>query len=400
MGLRDEGPAFAFDFALNSSSRQSEAEPALSAANGRDPYGCINRQLDVALYASHPHLISSEQKMPLSPRSKALRTLAFIAALSAATAFAQTPAQPPAQKPQPAPQVIPPDAQQQAPTPDQLANVPTIKARVNEVNLIFTVSDKHGNFIRNLQQSDFSLLDDRKPPAEVRQFTQQTNLPLRVGLIIDASSSIRTRFKFEQDAASDFISQVLRPQTDKAFVSGFEQHVHLLHDFTNDTDALSGAIHKLQPAGGTALFDAIYTACHDQLLPIKAEGALRKAIVVISDGDDNMSRAYQDDAVKMCQRAETIVYAVSTNTGPDRDRGDNVLEAMAIATGGRAFYPQRIEDMPNDFHSIEEELRSQYSLVYVPADFKADGSFRPIYLTTADRKYQVRCRKGYFTPSE
>lgn len=306
--------------------------------------------------------------------------------------------QPPPQTQQQQPQQ--PGAQQAAPTPEQLATVPTIKARVNEVDLIFTVIDKHGNFIKNLQQSDFALLDDRKPPQQVRQFSQQTNLPLRIGLIIDASSSIRLRFKFEQDAASDFISQVLRPQTDKAFVSGFEQKTHLLHDFTNDSDALGTAIHKLQPAGGTALFDAIYTACRDQLLPVRAEGALRKAIVVISDGDDNMSRVYQEDAVKMCQRAETIVYAISTNTGPDRDRGDDILQSMALATGGRAFYPKRIEDMPNDFHSIEEELRSQYSLVYVPTDFQADGSFRPIYLTTNDRRYQVRTRKGYFTPSE
>jgi Ca-activated chloride channel family protein len=320
------------------------------------------------------------------------------ATTSAAPQSVPTPKTPPAAKTPPAQQ--PGDAQQQAPTPEQLATVPTIKARVNEVNLIFTVTDKHGNFIKNLRQSDFALLDDRKPPEQVREFTQQTNLPLRVGLIIDASSSIRMRFKFEQDAASDFISQVLRPQTDKAFVSSFEQHAHLLHDFTNDSDALGVAIHKLQPAGGTALFDAIYTACRDQLLPVRAEGTMRKAIVVISDGDDNMSRVYQDDAVKMCQRAETIVYAISTNTGPDRDRGDDVLEAVALATGGRAFYPKRLEDMPQDFHSIEEELRSQYSLVYVPADFKADGSFRPIYLTTSDRKYQVRASKGYFTQKE
>lgn len=335
--------------------------------------------------------------------SQTLLSLVLLTALCAVTAVAAqapAPVQPPAQTP---PSTQPPPAPsdtQQVPTPEQLETVPTIKARVNEVNLIFTVTDKHGNFIKNLKQSDFSLLDDRKPPQEVRQFSQQTNLPLRVGLVIDASSSIRMRFKFEQDAASEFLSQVLRPQTDKAFVSGFEQRSHLLHDFTNDTDALGTAIHKLQPAGGTALFDAIYTACRDQLLPIRAEGGLRKALVVISDGDDNMSRAYQDDAVKMCQRAETIVYAVSTNTGPDRDRGDDVLAAVSLATGGRAFFPKRIEDMPNDFHSIEEELRSQYSLVYVPADFKADGSFRPIYLTTADRRYQVRASKGYFTLSE
>jgi Ca-activated chloride channel family protein len=274
----------------------------------------------------------------------------------------------------------------------------TLSTYANEVNLIFTVTDHHGRFIENLQQNDFALLDNQKAPAQVFNFTQQTNLPLRVGILIDASTSIRQRFEFEQNAAVQFLQQVVRPQTDLAFVMGFDVTTYLTQNYTNDQDRLETGITKLKPGGGTALFDAVYVACRDHLLkaPNATPGAVRKALVLISDGDDNQSRAYPDDAIKMCQRAETIVYAISTNVSPSRDRGDDVLKEIAEATGGVAFFPHRLEDMSQSFHNIEEELRSQYSLEYRPADFKLDGSFRSIYLVALDRRYVVRASKGYF----
>ena len=125
---------------------------------------------------------------------------------------------------------------------------------------------------------------------------------------------------------------------------------------------------------------------------------MRKAMIVISDGDDNQSHAYLDEAIKECQRAETIVYTISTNTSPTRERGDSVLQTIANDTGGRAFYPRSLEDMPASFRAIQDELRSQYALVYKPADFKNDGSFRTIYLFCLDRQYKVRAMKGYFAP--
>jgi VWFA-related protein len=156
----------------------------------------------------------------------------------------------------------------------------------------------------------------------------------------------------------------------------------------------------MRPGGGTALYDAVYTACRDQLLkaPASPEGSVRKALIVISDGDDNQSRAYPDDAIKMCQRAATIVYAISTNVSPSRDRGDDVLKKISEATGGKAFFPKRLEEMADSFHDIEEELRSQYSLAYRPADFKLDGAFRSIYLVALNPRYLVRAKKGYFAP--
>lgn len=274
----------------------------------------------------------------------------------------------------------------------------TIPVSVNEVYLVFAVTDKHGHFIRDLRQSDFALLDDRKAPAQVYSFTQQTNLPLRVGILIDTSTSIRQRFQFEQDAATSFLLQILRPQSDKAFVEGFDVTPDYRQDWTNNIDSLTSGIEALRSGGGTALYDAVYSACRDKLLTSRGQEPVRKAIVLVSDGDDNQSHAYLEDAIKECQRAETNIYAISTNVSPSRDRGDDVLQKMAIATGGKAFFPTSMEDMPASFKEISDELRSQYALVYKPADFKADGAFRPIYLFCLDRRYTVRVREGYFAP--
>ncbi|HEX4383282.1 MAG TPA: VWA domain-containing protein [Myxococcales bacterium] len=275
---------------------------------------------------------------------------------------------------------------------------PSITVFSREVNLVFTVTDHHGRFVTGLQQQNFGLLDDGRPPQRVLNFKQQTNLPLRVGLMLDTSTSIRQRFQFEQQSATDFLLQVLRPE-DRAFVEGFDVQTEVSQDFTNRIDLLDTGIRKLRPGGGTALFDSLYKTCRDQMLTLKQNFPVRKALVLVSDGDDNYSRAYESDAIKMCQRAETIVYTISTNYGPSKDKGDDVLKQIADATGGQAFFPAALEDVAIGFHNIEEELRSQYSLVYVPADFKQDGSFRTIYLQALDPRYAVRARKGYFAPS-
>jgi VWFA-related protein len=324
---------------------------------------------------------------------------------------AQTPApsQPAPAQPQSAPtqpsssqsQAAPAGSGQSAQQPNQQSNNDgqfTIPVSVNEVYLVFAVTDKHGHFIRDLKQSDFALLDDHKAPSQVYSFTQQTNLPLRVGILIDTSTSIRSRFQFEQQAATSFLLQIVRPGSDKAFVEGFDVTPDYKQDWTNSIDALTAGIQGLRPGGGTALYDAVYSGCRDKLLTARGQEPVRKAIVLVSDGDDNQSHAYLEDAIKECQRADTNIYAISTNVSPSRDRGDDVLEKMAIATGGKAFFPTRIEDMPNSFQEIQDELRSQYALVYKPADFRADGAFRPIYLFCLDRRFTVRVREGYFAP--
>jgi Ca-activated chloride channel homolog len=344
---------------------------------------------------------------------------------ASATAFAQTPAAPQAanapaqqistQQTQAQPVTAQPNAASSQTAPAQPGSAQsqpavsqgqsdqeyTITRQVNEVDLVFTVTDKHGHFIKDLKQSDFGLLDDRKAPERVYSFTQQTNLPLRVGIVIDTSTSIRTRFQFEQQAATEFLLQIVHPATDKAFVMGFDVTPDYKQDWTSNLDSLTTGIASLRPGGGTALFDAIYSACRDKLLnPDRGQQPVRKAIVLVSDGDDNQSHAYLDDAIKECQRAETIIYAISTNVSPSRDRGDDTLQKMAEETGGRAYYPKNIEEMPVSFQAIQDELRSQYALVYKPADFKTDGAFRTIYLICTDRRYLVRARKGYFAPKQ
>jgi Ca-activated chloride channel family protein len=296
----------------------------------------------------------------------------------------------------------PPSATPPAQTQQQSEPQPgyTIKTQVDEVDLNFTVTDRHGHFIDNLQQKDFALLDNGRAPAQIYRFEQETDLPLRVGLLIDTSTSIRERFSFEQQAATAFLLQILHPQIDKAFVEGFDISPDFTQNWTNNLDALTTGIDALHPGGGTALYDSLYTGCHDKMLTatMNHEPA-RKAIILISDGDDNQSHAFLDDAIKECQRAATSVYAISTNVSPSRDRGDDTLQQIADATGGRAFYPMRIEDMPNSFAQIQQELRSQYELSYKPADFKDNGAFRTIYLFCLDRKYQVHSKIGYFAPA-
>lgn len=322
--------------------------------------------------------------------------LVLAAALSAAALAAQQPAIPLAAVP-----AQTPAAQQTAAQPAEQAdvNAPTIKLGVNEVNLIFTVTDKHGHYIPNLRLSDFALADDGREPAKVTSFRQQINLPLRVGIVIDASTSIRSRFQFEQQSATEFLLQILKAKSDRAFVMGFDVTPTVTQDWTNNIDALETGVNRLRPGGGTAMFDAVYTACRDKLLDAsRGQEPVRKAIVLISDGDDNQSRVYLDEAIKECQRAEAIIYAISTNWTPSRGKGDEVLARMATETGGQVFFPPSVEEMSNSFHSIEEELRSQYALTYTPANFKSDGAFRSIYLFCNDRRYQARARKGYFAP--
>ena len=285
-----------------------------------------------------------------------------------------------------------------APTSD--SGTLTIRVPVNEVSLIFTVTDKHGHYVPNLSQNDFALLDDSKAPTRVNSFHQQINLPLRVGIVIDASTSIRSRFQFEQQSAIEFLLQVLRAKNDRAFVMGFDVTPTVTADWTNDPDRLETGVNKLSPGGGTALFDAVYTACRDKMMTERGGEPVRKAIILISDGDDNQSRVYLPEAIKECERAETIIYAISTNWTPSRGEGDKVLQQLSTETGGETLFPPSVEEMATSFKDIEEELRSQYALVYTPADFQTNGAFRTIYLYCYDRRYQVRAKKGYFATGQ
>jgi VWFA-related protein len=277
----------------------------------------------------------------------------------------------------------------------------TITKRVDEVNVVFTVTDKRGKFVKDLKENDFQIIDDNKP-GQMRSFRNETNLPLRVGLLIDASNSVRDRFKFEQEAAIEFLNQIIRPRSDRAFVIGFDTTPEVTQDFTDNSELLSKGIRALRPGGGTAMYDAIYYACRDKLLAFDkgTTEATRRAIILLSDGEDNQSRVSREEAIEMAQKAEVIIYAISTNTSGIKLRGDKVMEYFAEQTGGRAFFPFKIQEVSDAFSQIQDELRSQYAISYKPADFQFNGKYHKIDILADNKKYKVRSRKGYYAPAQ
>ena len=281
---------------------------------------------------------------------------------------------------------------------DQEEKLTTIVKQVDEVNVVFTVTDKRGKFVTDLKKEDFQVMDDKKPAQTIRSFRAETNLPLRVGLLIDASNSIRDRFKFEQEAAIEFLNQIVR-QPDQAFVLGFDTTPEVTQNFTNSTEALAKGVRMLRPGGGTAMYDAVYYAARDEIMA-KDQGKIetRRAIILLSDGDDNQSRVSRDEAVEMAQKAEVIIYTISTNTSGQKLKGDKVLEYFAEETGGRAFFPFKISDVSDAFSQIQDELRSQYAISYKPADLQPNGRYHTIQILADNKKYKVRARKGYYAP--
>ncbi len=277
----------------------------------------------------------------------------------------------------------------------------TIKKRVDEVNVLFIATDRHGKFVRNLNQNDFSIFDDHKPVQSILNFRRETDLPIELGLLMDVSGSVQGRFGFEKDAATGFLQHVIRPGYDRAFVVGFNKESRLTQDFTDQVALLAAGVQRLKNGGGTALFDAVYKACKEKLLrEQQSDRPIRKAIVILSDGEDNQSEHTAAQAIEMAQRAEVIIYAISTDDSGLILRGDKVLEDLASATGGRAFFPYKMKDITRSFAAIEDELRSQYAVSYKPSDFDADGRYRSIEITALKKDLQVRARRGYFAPKQ
>ena len=276
----------------------------------------------------------------------------------------------------------------------------TIHKRVDEVNVLFIATDRHGKFVRNLNQNDFNFFDDHKPVQSILNFRRETDLPIQMGLLVDVSGSVQGRFAFEKEAATGVLQDIIRPGYDKAFVVGFNKQSKLTQDFTDNVPALSAGVQRLNGGGGTALYDAIYKACKEKLLSEASDRPIRKAIVILSDGEDNQSEHSRAQAIEIAQRAEVLIYAISTDDSGLILRGDKVLEDLASATGGRAFFPFKMKDITHSFAAIEDELRSQYAVSYKPSDFDADGRYRSIEITALKKDLQVRARRGYYAPRQ
>ena len=269
---------------------------------------------------------------------------------------------------------------------------------VSRVNMLFTVSDKKGRFVTDLGRDDFEIFENKKP-QKMLEFNAESNLPLRLAILIDTSNSIRERFRFQQEAATAFITNVVRPRQDKAIVVSFDTAAELVADLTDDTEVLEKAVRGLRPGGGTALYDAVFFACRDKLMQDQPLYKFRRAMVILSDGEDNQSRYSRDQALEMAQKADVVVYTISTNITRIETEGDKVLKYFAAETGGQAFFPFRAQDLNQSFENIANELRHQYNIFYRPEPLKTDGLYHPVDIRIRGRKdLLVRARKGYYAP--
>lgn len=269
---------------------------------------------------------------------------------------------------------------------------------VTRVNLLFTVTDRRGRFITGLGKEDFEVRDGNRPQT-ILEFTAESDLPLRLAVLVDTSNSIRDRFRFIQEAAIEFLDSVLRPRHDRATVISFNTVAELRSPLTDDLRILTESIRDLRPGGGTAMYDAIYYACRDKLMKDQPRHMFRRAMVILGDGDDNSSRYTRDQALEMAQKADVVIYTISTNITRISTGGDRVLRYLSEETGGVTFFPFKVEDLSQSFENIANELRHQYNILYRPDPMRTDGSYQTVDVRVKDRRGMVvRARKGYYAP--
>jgi VWFA-related protein len=288
-------------------------------------------------------------------------------------------------------------------TQEPAAQGPVIKTQVNLVNLFVTVRDKKKKIITDLKQENFSITEDNEP-QKIAFFSKEVTQPITLGLLIDTSGSEQNRLGAEQEAASRFLGRVMR-KGDEGMVISFDTDVDLLADFTDDLGILDRAIRKARtnvgfsggPLGssgrGTALYDAIYVACGEKL----ATEAGRKAIVIITDADDQGSKVRLEEAIEAAQRTDTVIHVLLVHD-PGYGFRPDVAKKMSDETGGRVIEVSSEKRLSEAFDQISEELRSQYTLGYYPSNPARDGKFRKIKIDTTDHELHVLARKGYYAP--
>jgi VWFA-related protein len=288
-----------------------------------------------------------------------------------------------------------PPAAPQSPSGSQ-----TIRVRVELVNVLMTVTDKKNRLVIHMTKDDFNVFEDGKPQT-IRYFSRESDLPLRIAILIDTSNSIRDRLRFEQEAAIDFLNTTIRRGKDMAFVVGFDVEPQLVQDYTDNTERLANALRGLQAGGVTSLYDAVFFSCKEKMLFFPPpEPYLRRVMIILSDGQDNQSEHTREEALAMAQRAEVTIFAISTNRTGTEARGDKVLRRLAEETGGGAFFPFEARELATDFQEIGRELRNQYSLAYVSTNLARDGTFRTISIQPLEKTLRVRAKTGYFAPSQ
>ena len=283
------------------------------------------------------------------------------------------------------------------PSLDSAPILPTIHARVDEVNLVLSVTNNHGHFVHDLNPSDISISDNGEPPAKITYFQTRTDLPLRVALVIDTSDSVAYRFAFETKSAQVFLKKVLRPDDDLALVVGFNQQPEMVASPTSDISKLSHALRVMKPGGETALYDAVAFAS-DRLREMPSSGPVRHVIVLLTDGEENRSHISLDEAVQHALLAESVIYVVNTKemsvTREDRF-GEGVINHLAQSTGGMVLAGRNESDVEASFRKIQDELRSQYALGYRPRSLIGNILFHPIRIF-GPKGIRIRTRQGYY----
>jgi Ca-activated chloride channel homolog len=282
-------------------------------------------------------------------------------------------------------------------TPGPASAPPTFTKHVQEVNLVLTVTNWLGHFVEDLNEADIRILDNDEPAERITYFQTQTNLPLRVGIVMDASASVTYRFKFEQRSASAFLKRVLRPGSDSALLVSFNEHAQLVHAATDNYKLLSGSMSTLEPGGETAVYDAVAFGCNE-LAKMHDGNPARRTLILITDGEDNHSRLSLEQAVESALRAETIVYVLSTNPAYSTDlgeMGDTYMKRLAEATGGRLLRADTEDDFGRAFAKIGRELRNQYAIGYKPPLGRPDGLFHRL-IVLGPKRLRMYHRVGYF----
>jgi Ca-activated chloride channel family protein len=269
----------------------------------------------------------------------------------------------------------------------------TIRTEVALVNVVFSATDRNQKAVTGLKAEDFLVYEDRKP-QEIEYFsdwTEGSDVPLTIALLIDTSGSVKSRLDYEKQTAMEFFNEILRKNQDLALIIQFDSEVNLVQDFTEDIDRLTSALDTLQAGNSTALYDAVYLATEEKL---KYEAG-RKVMVVITDGSDTSSKISEKEALETAQRSDVIIYGIGV-------RGDNmvnfgVLKKFAEDTGGSFFSPNsKLEEIRAAFRAIGQDLKGQYSLAYRSTNPKRDGTFRSIDLRCKISGVRIRARRGYY----
>jgi Ca-activated chloride channel family protein len=273
-----------------------------------------------------------------------------------------------------------------------------IKVDVDLVNIYFTVCNKHGRSIPNLDRANFVVYEDNNPQV-ITNFSRETDSPLKLVLLIDTSGSVRYKLPFEQDVAVTFLSSTLRPGGDQASVVTFDSTIDLRQNYTGDQELLASAVRRTRAGGATRLYDALSFL----LERTPAEGDGRHAIILLTDGADTVSRSSPSEVVEAAQRNNVPIYIVSVNSlgipSDESDLRDSTLEMLGTETGGKAFFPKRLKDLSSHLAAISKELRSQYTIAYRSTNDRRDGSYRKIRIDVKNTQYFVHARAGYYAPT-